>query len=370
MKFVIRKENLLKGLETAGKAIGKSQLSILDGIKIDVMDDSIKMTGSNGNLTIVATLKEIEEIEKTGTIVVDSKLIRDIVRRLPSENISIEVNSEKGVMDITCEKTSFSILCTSSDSYPDLPETKEISSINIPQYILRNMISGVAFAASQVETRPILQGILIESIDGYLNTVALDGYRLAKRTESIGTSKNSSVVVDGVSFSEISRMLQNSEEVCKLAFSKNHAVIELQDTLIVSRLLEGEYIKYASLLPKDCSVKITIDREAFKSCIERATLMAERMVPLVKITIKGDKILISSRSQLGKVNEVLEASNQKGANILLSIGFNAKYLLDSLKAIEDEHVILELTSEVSPCMIKSLNYPDKVNHLVLPVRLK
>lgn len=364
MKFICEKQKLQEGISISSKAItGKTTMPILEGIYISAKDNQLKLIGSDMDVSIETIVDA--DIKEEGSIVIDSRIFGEIIRKLPNSEIIIET-LENEIIQITCQKSVFNLVYMNGDDYPELPKINESLSVEVPQNILKSMIRGTSFAIAQDETRPILQGILFEVKDKKLNLVALDGYRLAIRTEFLDNDNNIEVVIPGKTLNEVSRILEDISDIVKITFTDNHILFNLSNTKIISRLLDGKFVNYSSLLPQEYKILLDVKKQELQNCIERASLMAkDSNSNLIKLDIQEENMIITSNSQLGKVREELNINLQGGE---IQIAFNSKYLLDVLKNIEDDEVKLEMTSGVSPCVIKCKN-TDNSKYLVLPVRL-
>ncbi len=364
MIFLCDKTKLQEATAIAQKAItGKSTMPILEGLYIEASKNTLTLIGSDKDISIETKIEA--DVLESGKIVVDAKIFGEIIRKLPNNEIKIET-LEGNNIQITCEKSVFNLVHMLPDEFPSLPQINENMIFNIPQNILKNMIKGTAFAVAQDETRPILQGILFEVDNSRLNLVALDGYRLALRSEIIDTNNTINAVIPGKTLNEVAKILEESDEVVNITFTTNHILFNLGDTKIISRLLEGEFIKYNALLPQEHKLIVTVNKQDLQNGIERASLMAkEGNSNLIKLDIQEDNIVLTSNSQLGKVREEVSI-NLQGQGI--QIAFNSKYLLDVLKNMEDSEIVIELTSSISPCVIRNKNI-DNSKYLVLPVRL-
>jgi DNA polymerase-3 subunit beta len=362
--FLCDKTKLQEATAIAQKAItGKSTMPILEGLYIEASKNTLTLIGSDKDISIETKIEA--DVLESGKIVVDAKIFGEIIRKLPNNEIKIET-LEGNNIQITCEKSVFNLVHMLPDEFPSLPQINENMIFNIPQNILKNMIKGTAFAVAQDETRPILQGILFEVDNSRLNLVALDGYRLALRSEIIDTNNTINAVIPGKTLNEVAKILEESDEVVNITFTTNHILFNLGDTKIISRLLEGEFIKYNALLPQEHKLIVTVNKQDLQNGIERASLMAkEGNSNLIKLDIQEDNIVLTSNSQLGKVREEVSI-NLQGQGI--QIAFNSKYLLDVLKNMEDSEIVIELTSSISPCVIRNKNI-DNSKYLVLPVRL-
>lgn len=364
MKFICEKNKLQDAIAIAQKAItGRTTMPILEGMYIECKDSTITFIGSDKDVSIETKIEA--NILEAGSIVVDAKMLGEIVRKLPNAEVTISTE-ENNILKIECLKSVFDVIHMSSEEFPSLPTIDVDKAFNIPQGLLKNMIKGTSFATAQDETRPILQGILFEVRDSKFNLVALDGYRLALRREFIDNTNDISRVIPGKTFNEVSKILDDANTIVEIMFTKNHILFDMGKTRIISRLLEGDFISYSSLLPKEHKILVEVNKQELQNGIERASLMAkDGNTNLVKFNISNDNLIITSNSQLGKVREEVSVEMQ-GED--LQIAFNSKYLIDVLKSMEEETIQLKLTSSVAPCIIKNKDNDD-CEYLVLPVRM-
>jgi DNA polymerase III subunit beta len=364
MKFKCEKSKLQEAISIAQKAVtAKSTMPVLEGIYIKAEANEITLIGTDTDLSIETKLSA--NVEEKGRVVVDSKLFGEIIRKLPNDEIEI-TTIDNNAIEIHCQKSTFNLLHMNAEDYPSLPSINEDMIFPISQNVLKNMIRGTIFAIAQDETRPILTGVLFEVKDRKLNLVALDGYRLALRSELLEADYTISSVIPGKTLSEVSKILEDNDEIANITFTRNHILFNLGKTKIISRLLEGEFIKYGSIIPTEYNLSITAKRGELLNCIERASLMAkEGNTNLIKLNIEEDNLVITSNSQLGKVREELNIILQGES---LQIAFNSKYLIDMLKIMEEEEIVMEFSSSVSPCIVRSKGV-ENCKYLVLPVRL-
>jgi DNA polymerase-3 subunit beta len=363
MKFICEKTKLQEAISATQKAVtGKSAMPILQGLFIDASEGKITIIGSDIDLSIETKIDA--NIIEAGKVVVDARLFGDIVRKLPNSNIEISSATDNSI-EIICEKTKFNLIHMNADDFPTLPNIDEDNIFCIEQKLLKNMIRGTMFAIAQEESRPILTGVLLEIKDGKINLVALDAYRLALKSESIDSDSSIKAVIPGKTLSEVVKILEDEGEV-NITFTSNHILINLGETKIISRLLEGEFIKYTSIIPEEYSLKITVERNKILNCIERASLVAkEGNTNLIKFDINDEYMVLTSNSQLGNVREELNIILQGEP---LEIAFNAKYMIDLLKVMDEEEIYMEFSSSVSPCIVKN-KQNNNCTYLVLPVRL-
>ena len=354
MIIICNKQKLQDGISICQKAItGKSTMPILEGIYINATKEGITLIGSD--IDVCIETKVDADVLEEGKVVIDSKIFGEIIRKLPNSDVRIEII-----------QSVFNVVFMNADEFPSIPKLDIAKELKVSQSILKNMIKSTSFAIAQDETRPILQGILFEVKEKKLNLVALDGYRMAIKTEYLDNDFDIEVVIPGKTLNEVSKILEDIESIVNITFTNNHILFDLGETKIISRLLEGKYVNYLSLLPQEHKLLINVNRQELQNGIERASLMAkEGNSNLVKLEMNEESIIITSNSQLGKVREEVTA-NMQGDPI--QIAFNSRYIIDVLKNMEDDNVQIEMTSSVSPCVIKGKE-AESYKYLVLPVRL-
>ena len=363
MKFTCEKSSLQEAISTAQKAVtGKSTMNILEGILLITKNNELTIIGSDIDLSIETKIK-INVIEE-GSVVLDSKLFGEIIRKMPNSEVLVKT-LENNSIEIICQKSNAILKYMNPDEFPSIPNIDETTLFSISQRLLKNMIRSTIFATAQDEIRPILTGVKFEVSNKKLNLVALDGLRLALRNEEVDNDISINAVIPGKTLIEVSKILEDTDENVNITFTQNHILFNLGETKIISRLLEGEFINYNSIIPDEYNLKVIVKRNELLDCIERASLMAkEGNTNLVKLNIKDELLIITSDSQLGKAREELNIIMQGEA---LKIAFNAKFLIDVLKIMDEEEIVLELTSNVSPCVVKNKDR-NNCTYLVLPVR--
>ncbi|SHI11181.1 DNA polymerase III, beta subunit [Clostridium collagenovorans DSM 3089] len=365
MKFIVDKIKLQEAISNTQKAItGKSAMPVLQGICITATKSEITLVGSDLDLTIEARISA--DIFEEGRIVIDARLFGEIIKKMPNASIEIETIDDKSIY-IKCLKSTATLVYMDPENYPSIPHINEDVVLTVQQDIIKHMIRGTIFAAAQDETRPILTGILFEVEEGKLNLVALDGYRVAIRRQLIDCNHNISAVIPSKTLSEVSKILEDSDKAVNITFTDNHILFNLGNTKVISRLLEGEFMKYSSIIPSEYNLKVIANRSDVLNAVERASLMGkEGNTNLIKLDIADDNLIISSNSQLGKAREEVSIILQGES---LKIAFNAKYLIDIFKIIEAEEVVMEFNSSISPCVVKNKEDENECTYLLLPVRL-
>lgn len=342
----------------------KSNLPILKCILLETSDQKLSLLGNDLSIAINKTIDV--DVLVPGKIAVSSRLFCDIIRKLPNEILEIEVIN--GVVSITSSNSVFQLSCFEADEFPALPvmEVSETQTIN--KNLLSDIIKYTIFATSQDETRPILTGSLIEIENQQMTMVSIDLYRVAIKTVRISESLETRVVIPAKTLNEIQKILSVIEayDDLKIIYSDKYVKFEIDDVTIISRLLEGEFIKYGQIIPKEFKSKVIISRDKLYQAIDRISLLAkEGKNASIKFKITDDLLTLSSNVEIGNAKEQIDI---KLAGEDLEIGFNPKYWLDVLKVIDTDEIEIELTSSVSPCIVRPLNDTNYL-YLVLPVRI-
>lgn len=363
MKIVCSKSNLVKGVNIVSKAVpSKTTMPILECILIDANMDVIKITSNDMELGIQT---EIEgEIIKHGMIAIDAKIFSEIVRKLPDNDVIIE-NDENLQTTITCEKAKFNISGKSGEDFAYLPIIEKNETIVVSQFTLKEVIRQTIFSIADNESNKLMTGELFEIHDNILRVVSLDGHRLSiRKIELKQQYSDKKIVVPGKTLMEVSKILSGEaeSEVC-MYFTNNHIVFEFDRTVVVSRLIEGEYFKIDQMLSNDYETKVKINKKELLNCIDRATLLVKEGDKKPIIINIGDEIMeLKIKSQLGSMNEDI-VINKEGKDLM--IGFNPKFLIDALRVIDDEEVDLYLMNAKAPCFIKDED--ENYIYLILPV---
>ena len=369
MKLICYKDKIIKALNSVVKGVAsKTTMPILEGILIQTNDNEIKLTTYDLEIGIEYTMEC--EIEEQGSTVVNATMFTEIIRKLPDSEIKISLN-ENNLLTIECEGSLYKLATMNPDEFPELPKIEVENSIELEQSALKNMIRKTIFAVSTEENRPIFTGCLFEIKNNKLNVVAIDGFRLALRTINLPTpTVDFKAVIPAKTLNEVNKILNDSFESVKIGVSKNQALFEMENCKLVTRILDGEFLNYTSVIPNNWQTRIRVEKSNLQNSFERISLISassiekEKKYP-VKVSIDLGKMTISCTNQTGDAKEELFISTE-GQNI--EAGFNPKYFLDSLKAIDEEEIYVEFGSNISPCLIKSVEHSDYV-YMILPIRL-
>ena len=370
MKIICYKDKILKAINSVVKGVAsKTTMPILEGILIQTNEKEIKLTTYDLELGIEYIMEC--DVKEQGSTVVNAIMFSEIIRKLPDTEISIKLN-EKNLLEIECEGSLYKLATMNPEEFPELPKIEVENSIELDQSILKNMIRKTIFAVSTEENRPIFTGCLFEIQNNKLNIVAVDGFRLALRSIFLNKqTKDFSAVIPGKTLNEVNKILSDSFELVKIGISKNQALFEMDNCKIVTRILDGEFLNYKNVIPENWETRVRVNKNNLQNCFERISLISsssiekEKKYP-VKVTVDIGKVTISCTNQTGEAKEEMFISTEgKG----LEAGFNPKYFLDSLKSIDDEEVFVEFGTNISPCLVKSIENKDYV-YMILPIRLK
>ena len=363
MKLICKKSNLLNGVQIVSKAVpSKTTMKILECILIDASKGSIVLTANDMELG-TETRIEGDIIEK-GVIAIDAKILLEIVRRLPDNVVTIESDDNYNVL-ITCEKSKFNISGKSGEDFSYLPNIEKEDNIIVSQFTLKEVIRQTIFSIADNDNNKLMTGELFEINENVLKVVSLDGHRISIRKIELKNSYDHiKVVVPGKTLNEITKILPgDADKDVSIYFTDKHVVFEFDETVVVSRLIEGEYFKIDQMLSTDYETKFKINKKEFFNCIDRATLLVKEgdKKPII-LTISDESLLLKIQSSLGKMNEDIDITKQ-GKDIM--IGFNPKFLIDALKVIDDEEVEIYMVNPKAPCIIKDLK--ESYIYLILPV---
>ena len=363
MKIICKKSNLVKGVSIVSKAVpSKTTMPILECILIDATTNIIKLTANDMELGIQTEIDGT--IVERGMIAIDAKIFSGIVRKLPDNDVVIETDSNLQTK-ITCEKAKFDISAKSGEEFSYLPVIEKEDSIEISQFTLKEIIRQTIFSIADNESNKLMSGELFEIKNNMLRVISLDGHRISIRKIALKNEvADKKLVVPGKTLIEVSKVLSGeAESMVNISYTNNHIVFEFDNTIVVSRLIEGEYFKIDQMLSNDYETKVKINKRELLSCIDRATLLVKEGDKKPIIINIGDEVMeLKIRSQIGSMNEEI-VINKEGKDLL--IGFNPKFLIDALRVIEDEEVTLFLMNAKAPCFIK--DEEESYIYLILPV---
>jgi DNA polymerase-3 subunit beta len=366
MEVKLSKDILQKGIQTVQNAVSqKSGLPVLSNILFEASKDRIKLAATDLEIGIISKLANIE-IQEDGAISIPAKKISDIVKELPSKEIHLSAKKNNQVV-IKCDKSTFKIMGLPKDEFPKVPELSNKDALNIPQKLLKSMLNLTSFAVSKDESRYILTGILFIVTDKKLSLIATDGRRLAVINKNLpkpgGFSRK--VIVPAKAVAELLRILKDEGDV-EILFGENQIAFEFDETLLITRLIEGDYPNYEQVIPKSAQEKLRISKEGFYAAIKRASLFTTPDSQSIKLDVLKNKMVVSKVSQDGgESREELDCS-YVGED--LAIGFNPAYLMDALKNISEGEISFEFAGADKRGVIRAED--NDYIYIVLPVRME
>ena len=365
MKIQCQKADLLNGVNIVLKAIPvKSTMPILGCIVIEAGNQYIKLIANDMDLGIETLVKGT--VSEPGTVALDAKIFSEIIRRLPENEVFITTD-DKYMTEIVCEKANFSISGKSSEEFPYLPKIEKENAVVLSQFTLKEVIRQTVFSISDNENNKIMTGELFEIKGNELRVISLDGHRISiRRIEMKDAYEEQKVIIPGKTLNEISKILSGEvSSTVQIYFTDKHALFEFDDTVVLTRLIEGEYYHIDQMLSSDYETKVTINKKELQSCIERASLLIrETDKQPVIIDIDNNNFELKINTAIGSMNEEIDIA-MEGKNII--IGLNPKFLLDALRVIDDETVDLYFINAKAPCFIR--NQEQTYIYLILPVNI-
>ncbi len=367
MKFSCEKAILQEAISVASRAVStKTTIPALECLLLSATESGVILSGYDLKTGIQYPVSA--DVAEPGAVCLNARLFGDIIRKLPDDVITVSVD-DKLMTTISCGVTTFNIIASSADEFPELPEVGRGGALlRMSAKALKSMISETIFAVSENENKPIHTGCLFECTHESLTMVAVDGYRLALRREKLELPPPEiSFVVPGPALKEIERILPETDENVSVWPELKHILFDIGGVIIISRLLEGEFLNYRNTIPKDHAIEFVCDVKSLIASIERVSLLiSEKIKNPVRCTFDENVVKLSCITAIGKAYDECRLNGRADG---LEIGFNSRYLLDALRAVKDDTAVLRLKSGLAPCIITPKE-GDKYLYLVLPVRLR
>lgn len=371
MQVSIQKEVLIKAMSDVTRATSsKATTPILSGVKITAVKEGVRLVGSDGEISIERTIPhelngdEKASVTKEGSVVLNAKFLNEIVKKLPGNDVSIEVE-KNNVTKVSSGKSVFSLNGLSAEEYPNLPSVEGNDDLVITAADLDLLVKQTAFAVATSESRPVLKGINITLKDG-LKAVATDSHRLAvKKLKIAANDEEQQVTIPAKALIELSRILEDPEEKIEILFTANQALFKTHNLLFYSRLLEGGYPETSRLIPTSFKTTLKVNLKEMIAALDRCSLFENRN-KRVRLDIKEQQAILTAETQeVGKMEEFLEGIEVTGED--LSLSFSYKLALDALKSFSSEKVNFEFSGKERP-VILSVEGDESLIQLILPVR--
>ena len=367
MRFTCEKNMLVQGLNIAGRTVAqKSSLTVIEGILCKA-GLGLSLTGYNMETAI--TYEISADVSDPGDCILPAKLFGDIVRRLPEGPVTVVVD-ENYKVSIRAGFASFTISAESAEEYPDLPDVSSDRAVHIPQNRLKELISGTIFAVAEDQGRPIHTGVKFEVNEDSITAIAVDGFRLARRTwhSDQNADRNFDFVVPAQALKEVEKILTDSDEDASFTLGAKHILYHLGNATLVCRLLEGEFLDWRRVVPTKCPIKLTANVSDLSSSIDRVGLIvSEKYKSPVRCVFGDQELQLKTNTTIGAAEDRCSIA---GDGNELEIGFNVRYLADVLRVIPGEEVCLELTNGLSPIVLTPCDDKQDFSYMVLPVRIK
>ncbi len=366
MIFTCEKNKLAEALSNVQKAVSqKSTIPALEGILLSASESKLKLCGYNMELGITTSIPA--SVEEDGKIVLNARLFTEIVRKLPDEEIEVQISDDLSAKIIS-GKSNFELMGINADEFPSLPEVDGENFLELPVSCIKSMIKQTIFAVSENDSKPVHTGTLFDIKDKILTLVSVDGYRLAIRKEPIKENLELRFVVPGKTLREVLRLLPDSDDTLRISAGMQHIIFYIGEYSVVSRLLNGEFLDYKATVPEKVKYTVNVKTQDFSNSIERVSLLiTERLKSPVRCLFLKDRIHLSCNTSIGKASDELLAKSDVKTE--LEIAFNNKYMTDALKNTECDEIIIQLNGPLNPIKIM----PKEGNSflfLVLPVRVK
>jgi len=363
MKFRCDGLELSEAISVVSKAItNKTTSQILEGIKIVCGNDKLVLSATDLEISIEKTIRA--EVQNGGETVVPGRLFGEYIKKLTNQQIECELN-EKNQLRIVYTDSEGCLQCMEISEFPQIKELEKDNYFEISKEDFKTLINNVYYAVAQDDSRPILKGVLIETNENNIKAVAVDGCRLSISNKTlVSSTKDFSIIIPGKNLNEIVRMMDNEGNI-KVYVHSNNIMVDLGDTIVINRLIDGQFINYRQIVPKDFSTVVTINKEQLEDAIDRASVLSRiDKNNLVKFDIKEKNLMLTSNSEIGNTKENITVG-VKGND--LNISFNSKYFSDCLKVVNDAYVKISFNTQIQPCVVTPCEGEDFV-FLILPVK--
>ena len=374
MEFSIKRDYFITQLNDTLKAISpRTTLPILTGIKIEATNEGIVLTGSDSEISIEITIpnevdgEEIVEVKEPGSVVLPGRFFVDIIKKLPGTEVKLSTNDQFQTL-ISSGHSEFNLSGLDPDQYPLLPQVSSDDALQLPIKVLKNIIAQTNFAVSTSETRPVLTGVNWLIQENELICTATDSHRLAVRKLKLEEDiEDKNIIIPGKALAELNKIMTENEDHIDIFFASNQVLFRVGNINFISRLLEGHYPDTSRLFPENYEIKLGLNNHDFYHAIDRASLLArEGGNNVIKLSTGDSLVELSSTSpEIGTVKEEVTANDVEGGN--LKISFNSKYMMDALKAIDNDEVEVEFFGTMKPFILKPKD-DDTVTQLILPIR--
>ena len=363
MKFNMQTEDLCSGVLSVIKALPvRSAMPVLDGVLIEATKEGLHLTCSDLMFQKECFLPA--NVEEEGKCILKGKFLAEILRKLPNEPLYAEL--EGLILKIRSGRVRQRLQCIEFDEYPIMRAKGDVVDIKVNAEQLRNMIEHTVFAVSQDDSRPVLTGALIEANADLLTFVATDSFQFAMtslHTQNSDVEKRT--IVQGKVLNELAKMAEETEKDITVSLTQTHLTVQVNDTRLTARLLDGNYIDYKRIIPQECKTRVLVDTAELLTITDRAQLIAREGNNSILMHFEGSTLTVSAESFVGRSEDTMEVSIVGDP---IDIAFNPKYVINILRSVTDETVYLEFNSPISPCVIRPVQ-GDAYLYLIVPMRV-
>ncbi len=367
MRFTCEKNTLVAGLNIASRAVAqKSSLSSIEGILCKA-GHGLSLTGYNMETAITYDMDA--DVTDPGSCILPARLFGDIIRRLPEGPVTVVVDDNYKV-SIRSGYASFNISAEDAQDYPELPDVNTGRPVSIPQNKLKELICGTIFSVAEDQGRPIHTGVKFEVADDTITAVAVDGFRLSRRTyhPENGTGREMSFVVPAQSLKEVEKIVTDTEENASFTLGPKHILFQMGSATLVCRLLEGDFLDWRRVVPSNCPIKLVVNVSDLSASVERVGLIvSEKYKSPVRCVFSNQELLMRTNTTIGAAEDRCPMA---GDGKELEIGFNVRFLADALRVIPSDEVTLELTNGLSAIVLTPVDEKFDFAYMILPVRIK
>jgi DNA polymerase-3 subunit beta len=363
MKLTCSRDELVQRLGVVARAVStRTAVQILAGVLLRAEGDELHLAATDMELSLRTSLAA--EVEGTGAVVVPGRLLVDLARLLPEEEVQIEHRAEEGVVRITCGSASYRLNTYNAEDFPRLPELGSLDTFLVDREALLDTVARVARSASRDESRPVLTGILARFEGGKLVMAATDSYRLSvKETALEGKAPELEAIIPARALGELARIAQTGEQL-ELGVHENQVVFAVDGVWLTTRRIDGQFPNYRQLLPEQFEHELTLPRGELLDVVRRTSVMAQRNSPL-RLRFNDGELTVSAQTQdVGEAQESLPVAYTGDA---LEIGFNAEFLRDGIESIDADELRLNLISPLRPAVMNGEG--DDFSYLIMPIRL-
>lgn len=368
MQFTCEKVSLMAGLNIASRTVmQKSALSVIEGILCRASTTGLSFTGYNMETAVTYLIEA--DVSESGECVFPTRLFSEIIRKLPEGPVTVGVD-ENYKVSVKAGFAAITIMAESADDYPALPDVTTGKPIRMEQRDLKKLISGTIFAVSDSQARPVHTGVKFELEEDRISAIAVDGFRLARRSCKIEDpdGRKLSFVVPASSLKEVEKILQDSDERCAFTPGRRHILFRFGSATLICRLLEGDFLDWRRVVPVNSPIKMVANVMQLSGAIERVGLIvSEKYKSPVRCLFSEQQVRLQTSTTIGTAQDQCDLAGN-GNN--LEIGFNVRYLADALRAVPAEEVTLELTNGLSPIVLTPVDKKEDFAYMVLPVRMK